>query len=254
MQHLITQNFDRHAYLIPNLTSGMQVFRNSQITYVDSGLSCDTFNIIHLLSGEEIATDVRQAVHHFRQNDQAYCIWVSESRLSSELKAVFQELGIEQQNMEPGMVLDLKKYEPVASSLYVHIERVSTTQQLAEFATAIAANWSPPDQNVLRYYEMAAPAILNPEQRVQFLIYREEGQVVSCLEMFPSDQDTIGFYSLATLEAYRGKGIASAMLSYALNLAKAVGYQQVILQASEDGLRIYEKVGFQRVENYYEYA
>jgi predicted acetyltransferase len=44
------------------------------------------------------------------------------------------------------------------------------------------------------------------------------------------------------------------MLTFALNSAKTLGYQQVILQASEDGLRIYEKVGFQKFGLYYEYA
>lgn len=254
MQHLITHNFDRHAYLIPSLSAGMQVFRSSRLTYVDSGLSCDTFNIIHVLNGVGVATEIKQALHHFRQQEKAYCVWVSESQHSPELKAIFQELDIHQQNMEPGMVLDLNQYEPLSSPLHTNIERVATPAQLAEFATSIAANWSPPDQNVLRYYEQVATVILNPEHGVQLLIYREEGQVLSCLEMFPSDADTIGFYSLATLEAHRGKGIASAMLLYALNLAKQSGYQQVILQASEDGLRIYEKLGFQQMENYYEYA
>jgi len=254
MQHLITHNFDRHAYLIPSLSLGMQVFRSPRLTYVDSGLSCDTFNIIHVLDGLGITAELQQALHHFRQQEKAYCIWVSESQLSSELQVVFQELGVQEQNMEPGMLLDLNQYEPINSDLHTQIERVSTPAQLAEFARSIAANWSPPDQNVLRYYEQVAPVILNPEHGVQLLIYREKGHVVSCLEMFPSDADTVGFYSLATLEAHRGKGIASAMLLYALNLAKQSGYQQVILQASADGLRIYEKVGFRQVENYYEYV
>lgn len=254
MQHLITHNFDRHAYLIPSLSAGMQVFRSSRLTYVDSGLSCDTFNIIHVLDAVGIAAEITQALQYFRQEEKAYCIWVSESQLSPELKAIFQELDIHRQNMEPGMLLDLQQYELLTSALHTNIEKVATLAQLSEFATSIAANWSPPDQNVRRYYEQVAPAILNPEHGVQLLIYREEDQVVSCLEMFPSDGNTIGFYSLATLEAHRGKGIASAILLYALNLAKQLGYQQAILQASEDGLRIYEKVGFRQVENYYEYA
>lgn len=253
-QHLITLNFDRHAYLIPSLSAGMQVFRSSKLTYVDSGLSCDTFNIIHVLDAVGIAAEINQALQHFRQEEKAYCIWVSESQLSPELQVVFQELAIHQQNMEPGMVLDLQQYEPLTSVSHANIEKVTTPAQLAEFAASIAANWSPPDQNVLRYYEQVAPVILNPAHGVQLLIYREKGQVVSCLEMFPSDAATIGFYSLATLEAHRGKGIASAMLLFSLNLAKQSGYRQVILQASEDGLRIYEKLGFRRVENYYEYA
>ena len=251
---LITQNFDRHAYLIPSQTPGMQVFRSPKLSYVDSGLSCYTFNIIHLLSGEEVAPEIRVAVDYFRRKDLAYCIWVNEENLSPEVQACFQKMGIQIQNSEPGMVLDLNKYEVIDSPLHQNVELVHTSAQLAEFAESIAANWSPPDQNVLRYCQQVAPAILNPAHQVQLLLYREAGQVVSCLEMFPSDEHTLGFYSLATLEAYRGRGIASAMLTFALNRAKISGYQQVILQASEDGLRIYEKVGFRQIGLYYEYV
>ncbi len=252
--HLITQNFDRHAYFIPSQTPGMQVFRSSKHSYVDSGLSCDTFNIIHLLSGQEVSTEIHTAVDYFRQKDLAYCIWVNEENLSPEVQACFQEMGIQVQNTEPGMLLDVKNYEAINAPLHQQVEVVHTSVQLTEFAEAIAANWSPPDQNVVHYYQQVASAILNPDHQVQLLVYREAGQVVSCLEMFPSNEHTLGFYSLATLEAFRGRGIASAMLTFALNRAKALGYQQVILQASEDGLRIYEKLGFQQVGLYYEYA
>ena len=163
-------------------------------------------------------------------------------------------MGVQVQNSEPGMVLGLNKYEVINSPLHQNVELVHTPNQLAEFAESIAANWSPPDQNVILYYQQVAPAILNPDHQVQLLLYREAGQVVSCLEMFPSDEHTLGFYSLATLEVYRGRGIASAMLTFALNRAKALGYKQVILQASEDGLRIYEKVGFRQIGRYYEYV
>lgn len=254
MHNIITKNFDRHAYFIPSQTPGMQVFHNSKLTYIDSGLSCDTFNIIHLLSGQEVSAEIRVAVDYFRQKNLAYCIWVNEENLSPEVQACFQEMGIQIQNTEPEMVLALNNYEVINSPLHQNVELVHTPAQLAEFAKSIAANWSPPDQNVVRYYQQVAPAILNPAHQVQLLVYREAGQVVSCLEMFPSDEQTLGFYSLATLEAFRGRGIASAMLTFALNRAKTFGYQQVILQASEDGLRIYEKVGFRRVGLYYEYA
>ncbi|MDX2067326.1 MAG: GNAT family N-acetyltransferase [Haliscomenobacter sp.] len=254
MQNIITQNFDRHAHLIPGQTPGMLVFQSPKLSYVDSGLSCDTFNIIHLLSGEEVASEIRAAVDYFRQKGLAYCIWVNQENLSGEVQTCFQDLGIQVQNSEPGMVLDLNKYEVIHSPLHQNVELVHTPAQLTEFAESIAANWSPPDQNVIRYFQRVAPAILNPAHQIQLLLYREAGQVVSCLEMFPSDEHTLGFYSLATLEAYRGRGIASAMLTFALNRAKTLGYQQVILQASEDGLRIYEKVGFRKFGLYYEYA
>lgn len=58
----------------------------------------------------------------------------------------------------------------------------------------------------------------------------------------------------ATLKDYRGLGIGSALFTFALNDAKRAGYRHIILQATKDGLGIYQKYGFKTVTNYYEYA
>jgi ribosomal protein S18 acetylase RimI-like enzyme len=72
--------------------------------------------------------------------------------------------------------------------------------------------------------------------------------------MFSSGNGNLGFYALATLENYRGKGIGSAVMTFALNKAKMLGYRNVILQASEDGIKIYQKLGFEIKTVYYEFA
>jgi len=50
------------------------------------------------------------------------------------------------------------------------------------------------------------------------------------------------------------KGIRSAMLTYALNLAQSMGYKNAVLQASQDGIELYKKMGFQTFTQYFEYA
>ncbi len=42
----------------------------------------------------------------------------------------------------------------------LQIRRVHTAAQLQDFAQITAANWTPPDVEVLRFYELAAPALL----------------------------------------------------------------------------------------------
>jgi ribosomal protein S18 acetylase RimI-like enzyme len=50
------------------------------------------------------------------------------------------------------------------------------------------------------------------------------------------------------------KGIGSAMLTYALNLAQSMGYKNAVLQASQDGIELYKKMGFQTFTQYFEFA
>ena len=48
MVDIIDENFSLHASKIPGLTEGMKVYKSPGINYVDSGLSCDTFNVIQI--------------------------------------------------------------------------------------------------------------------------------------------------------------------------------------------------------------
>ena len=91
-------------------------------------------------------------------------------------------------------------------------------------------------------------------KRNGLLIYKYKGQALGTVELFPTDDKTIGIYGLATLANHRGQGIGSALMTYALNLANDQGYQQVVLQASADGEGIYKKLGFTPYTTYFEFA
>jgi predicted acetyltransferase len=59
--------------------------------------------------------------------------------------------------------------------------------------------------------------------------------------------ETVGIYDVATCNAYRRRGIGSAMFQYLLKDAYTCNRRFCVLQASEDGLGIYVKAGFRPV-------
>ncbi|MEO0473749.1 MAG: GNAT family N-acetyltransferase [Bacteroidota bacterium] len=254
MQDSIDQNFNRHACFIPALTDGMKVHHGKHLSWVDSDLSCDTFNIIHITDGQSgVEKELQAAIQYFRQKQFAHCVWVSESNLSDFVSHAFTELGLQSQGEETGMKLDLGNldmdFSPSAS-----IQVVRSREALSQYAKVIAENWSPPDQNVLAYYHKTAGHYLNPDHQINLLVYLEDGEAVCCAEMFPTDAETVGLYGFATLEAWRGKGIGSALFQASLQKAKEHGYQQVVLQATEDGIGIYTRYGFVVGEKYFEFS
>jgi ribosomal protein S18 acetylase RimI-like enzyme len=57
---------------------------------------------------------------------------------------------------------------------------------------------------------------------------------------------------VATLPAFQRRGYASAMITYALLKAKELSIKTCFLEASDDGLNIYKRIGFQPLfMNYY---
>ncbi len=142
------------------------------------------------------------------------------------------------------MLLDMAAYSPVADEKFIHIRTASTLQQVLAFADIIACNWHPPDPNIVRYYEQAAKQLLLTANHVTLLLYYYREKPVATLELFPTDAHTMGLYNLSTLAAYRGNGIGSTLMRYALCKARELGYHRVVLQASQDGMRIYRRLGF----------
>ena len=251
----IDQNFLYHATKIPQISAEMVVTQMENLSFIDSGLSCDTFNIFHIYDGPKTSyQDIERVLQYYKARQLDYCLWISKENLTKQLHHYFKRCSLQQQNMEVGMMLDLDHYTTIASQRHQHIIQVSNAAQLQDYAGVIAANWSPPDQNILKYYEKTASHYLNSLNKVILLTYYDGITPQSTLEMFPTNEDTIGLYGLATLEDARGQGIGSAMMTKALNLAKSLHYKRVVLQASEDGLNIYKKIGFEALTEYYEFS
>ncbi|WP_181907231.1 GNAT family N-acetyltransferase [Cohnella lupini] len=58
------------------------------------------------------------------------------------------------------------------------------------------------------------------------------------------DGETIGIYNVATLEAYRRRGLGSAMTAHAVREGQAAGGRIAVLQASKMGNGVYQSIGF----------
>ncbi|RIV21616.1 N-acetyltransferase [Fibrisoma montanum] len=247
-------NFDRHAHLIPSRTAGMTVWKLPGLTAVDSGLPCDTFNIVHVHDqGQLQPADLEATVHQFVVRQFPFCVWIDDLNLTEPVQQQLTRLGLTRAEVEPGMVLDLDTYSPVVDDRHRKARIAATLREVADFAEVVARNWTPPDPNVLAYFWKTALHYLAPDNRIVLTIYYENELPVSVIELFPTDDQTIGLYCLATLNEYRGRGIGTALMTFALNKARELGYKTAVLQASEEGIRIYERLGFSVVNTYYEY-
>ncbi|GAB4252591.1 MAG: GNAT family N-acetyltransferase [Ekhidna sp.] len=254
MHELVIRNFELHATRIPSLSRAMEVYDENGITYVDSGLSCDTFNIIHINRSDIEENAISKAVNHFRSKQFEFCLWANDQFITSELRTELESLDLSEQSSEVGMVLDLDHYRPDNDSDDERIKQVKSDSEMQVYAQTIAKNWSPMDQNVVTYYDLTSQLYLDPSNGIELFIYYHEGEPVSTVELFATDHTTVGLYGFTTLEAYRGLGIGSALMRHSLNRAKHLGFKQAILQATEDGIGIYKKMGFEAINKYYEYG
>ena len=148
-----------------------------------------------------------------------------------------QNAGLQEAGNDPCMIIDLKNYNTTAPN-----GDIRKLNSLESFADLVSRNWTPPDQNVIEFYKKVSPIVFN--HNIEYFGSYVDEKLVSVIELFPDTNTNAGLYSLCTLSEHRGKGIATNLMKHCLTRLKSNGYISATLQASDDGLSIYQKLGF----------
>jgi ribosomal protein S18 acetylase RimI-like enzyme len=249
-------NLVTHMGWVQQRTAGMQLLADERLTLIDSGLPCDSFNFVcrARLTPASLRERIVWAARHFATARRPYSWWVGPADRPRDLGRALLDAGFRASESELAMAADLDALQPAdLAPDGLHIERVATQRQLRDFAAINAANWSPPDAAVLRFYELAAPLLLAPGCPMWLYLGSVDGQPVSTAELTVGG-GVAGLYNIATLEAHRRKGYGSALTLRPLLDARAQGYRTAVLQASADGQGVYARIGFRAVGEYTEYA
>ena len=150
---------------MPRATAGMFVRDEPDLLLVDSGLPSDTFNKIARARLSDSAADVRigQAVEHFRNVARPFAWWVGPCSRPLDLENRLRAHGLAPAESELGMSLELRELVPhIDAPKNLTIRRISSAQEIADFASVFAANWQPPDHSVAAFFSAAAAALLAP--------------------------------------------------------------------------------------------
>jgi ribosomal protein S18 acetylase RimI-like enzyme len=125
----------------------------------------------------------------------------------------------------------------------LEVRRVRTRVELEAWAEIAAANWTPPDPQVLAFYRCAAPALLDPGAPQWFYVGYLDGEPVATAEA-AVQAGTAGLFNISTRLAVRGRGIGSTMTWRPLRDAAAAGCELGVLQAAAAGVGLYRRLGF----------
>jgi ribosomal protein S18 acetylase RimI-like enzyme len=129
---------------------------------------------------------------------------------------------------------------------------VETGAELSDFARINAANWSPPDRDVVRFYELAAPILLAPGSPIRLYVGYAGGEAVAASELTVGG-GVAGLYGISTLASHRRRGFGTALTLRPLLDARAEGLALAVLQASDAGAGVYRRIGFEEFGGITEY-
>jgi ribosomal protein S18 acetylase RimI-like enzyme len=242
-----SENLAVHFTWVQQQTAGMCVIASDDLVLTDCGLPCDTFNAVcrARLTASSAPERIPSAIDYFAEAQRPFSWWVCPGDQPDELAATLQASGLEYAESELAMAADLDRLTQCdLSPDGLQIHRVQTTEELADFATIVAANWSPPDAEVLRFYELAAPVLLQPKSALWLYVGYLEGIPVASSELTVGG-GVVGLYNICTLTDYRRRGFGAALSLQPLLDAREQGCHTAILQASDEGSRVYKRLGFE---------
>ena len=177
--------------------------------------------------------------------------WVAPTSTPANLGTILCERGLSESETEEAMVAALVDVPPAPARDDLTIVVVESVEQLRDYASLMARNWSPPSPAVVEFYERAAEAILVDDCASRFVVgYRGVEPLAGAEVHFNSG--VAGLYGIVTLDAHRRQGFATAVTLAALDIARSMGLTHAVLQASADGAPVYKKIGFTTVGTYTE--
>lgn len=225
----------------------MTVIDQPHLLIVDSGLPCDTFNVIcrARLAPSDAPERARAAVNYFRQAQRPFSWWRGPADRPTNLHDVLRAVGLEPAETELTMVADLSDLRggEIVQPPEFRIERVRSERALQAFAAICAANWTPPDPQVIRFYDLVSSALLSTDAP-QWLYLGYLGDVPVGTAELTMAGGVAGLYNICTLAAHRRRGVGTALTRQPLLDARERGCRAAVLEAARAGVSLYERVGF----------
>ena len=247
------ENLAAHFTWVQRQTAGMRSVLEDDLVRTECGMDCDTFNAVcrARLEPADAARRIGEAIAWF--SGRPFSWWVGPSDAPEDLGLRLEDSGLAAAETELAMAARLSALRAADEKPDgLEIRRVRTPSELSDFARVNAANWTPPDPAVVRFYALAAPLLLATGSPIRLYVGYSEGEAVAASELTVAG-GVAGLYGVSTLAPYRRRGFGAAMTLRPLVDARAEGVDLAVLQASAAGAGVYRRVGFEEFGGITEY-
>jgi GNAT superfamily N-acetyltransferase len=187
---------------------------------------------------------IKQIKKDYKELKLPFWWWVYPCGQSRATKKILQSEGFNCLESIPCLAVDISKMSIKKNErAEIEISTVQKERELKIWEDISFAGFEMPQETRKQYAKFVTSFDLREESSQKLLLAYWKGQPVASILLF-LHSNTIGIYFVTTLTAYRGKGIALALILASMKYAKTSGCKYCILQSSKEGLNVYLKAGF----------
>ncbi len=199
------------------------------------------------LQSEKVVVDT---LNEYKDRGRPMMWFVGPSTTPSNLGDLILEKGGTKLFETPGMVADLTQLGDQSDAPEgIRLAKVEDAETLEDWLQTVQASFRLP-REVAGLFGNFRPDAESPFPC--YIAYLDNNPVaVSALHV---SHGVAGIYCVGTTSEARGKGIGSAITRMPMLEAKALGYQYAILQSSEAGFNVYQRLGFREYCRFQRYG
>lgn len=225
-------------------TSTGAVRQFGPLTAACAGVSTPIFNQLLVFEAPPMNA-LSTAVAWMRDREVPFWVTVADPVLEG-VQDHLATLDLVSAGEQPGMVMSDLEAIP-STDTTVEITEVTTQNERAEFSTVTGSAFGWP------------PAVVEQVDRAAFeadgmrlFLGHVDGQPAASGLLIRSG-DVAGVYSIGVLEDFRRRGLGNAMTQTVLRAGREAGCQVGVLQSSEMGHPLYDRMGFETVVTYHHF-
>lgn len=201
----------------------------------------------------ELAAAFAAVVRDFAAQGVPFRWWTFPDSRPANLGRWLVDHGLRFEADLPGMAVDLTQLRPPRrSSRGFQVRLVADLEDLASMIRIYTTGFGMPAEAVEALMEIYQSTSLRLQSPWRHYIGWLDGEPVASATVYLG-AGVAGLYDVATLPAARGRGIGAQMAFVPMQEALGAGMRAGVLQATEMGRRIYERLGFETVCHFGQY-
>jgi ribosomal protein S18 acetylase RimI-like enzyme len=245
-QALLVERHHAEWFLAEGTVPGAEVHRDRDVTWVvHSGHAWRNAGIMVRFSAASAERRLDTLLVRYQQHGRGMALWISPSATPEHLPALLRARRLRCQKNFPAMLRTLA--DAVARRAAPGALEIRPVVDVAEYESTPHPAIGPITTPLRRQaFERLRALVADRSGRTRAFVAWLKGRPVGAIELFLGSESA-GLHSLTVLDGYQGSGIGSALIEHVCEDAVRSGAKTMVLLASAEGQRLYERRGFREV-------